>query len=197
MQEYCIKTSNNICFGYLLELPQWGNSNKYPKHMLCEEWRVKQSLCYISFCPLGILYNNKFILMATSLATNAVVVTRVHCTLVCIMDAWSLNRKYSKIIFIKSVCVSQSGKSYLNIFSKVGSSRMVKCSAPLTLDLEGPRSYSARDCMALLSQSLSLSPLHHLDYNVKQCWKRGKPPNHHLSNCLIYLVKSALWCSFL
>ena len=32
MQEYCIKTANNICFGYLLESPQWGDSNKYPKH---------------------------------------------------------------------------------------------------------------------------------------------------------------------
>ena len=33
---------------------------------------------YVSF--LLILYNSKFILMATSLGTNAVVVTRVHCT---------------------------------------------------------------------------------------------------------------------
>ena len=32
MQEYCIKTSSNICFGYLLESPQWGDSNKYPKY---------------------------------------------------------------------------------------------------------------------------------------------------------------------
>ena len=32
MQEYCIKTSSNICFGYLLESPHWGDSNKYPKH---------------------------------------------------------------------------------------------------------------------------------------------------------------------
>ena len=30
--------------------------------------------------PLSILYNSKFILMATALETNAVVVTRVHCT---------------------------------------------------------------------------------------------------------------------
>ena len=36
MQEYCTKTSSNICLGYLLELPHWGNSNKYPKHMFCE-----------------------------------------------------------------------------------------------------------------------------------------------------------------
>ena len=24
----------NLCFGYLLELPHWGDSNKYPKHVL-------------------------------------------------------------------------------------------------------------------------------------------------------------------
>ena len=26
-------TSRNICFGYLLESPHWGDSNKYPQHM--------------------------------------------------------------------------------------------------------------------------------------------------------------------
>ena len=79
MQEYCIKTSSYKCFGYLLELPPWGNSNKYPKHMFYEEIRIKQGFSKISFCPLRILYNSKFIIMATSLGTNAVVVTRVHC----------------------------------------------------------------------------------------------------------------------
>ena len=78
MQEYCIKTSSNICFGYLLESPHRGDSNKYPKHMFYEEIRIKQGLSYISFCPLRDLYNSKFILMATSLGTNAIVVTRVH-----------------------------------------------------------------------------------------------------------------------
>ena len=95
MQEYCIKNfkqhmfwifvriaSFNICFGYLLESPQWGDSNKYPKHMLCEEIRIKQGLCYVLFFPLRILYNSKFILMATALETNAVVVTRVHCMII-------------------------------------------------------------------------------------------------------------------
>ena len=76
---YCIKTSSNLCFGYLLELPHWGNSNKYSKHMFYEEIIMKQGLCYISFCPLRLLYNRKFILMATSPETYAVVVTRVHC----------------------------------------------------------------------------------------------------------------------
>ena len=72
------KNSSNICFGYLLESPHRGDSNNYPKHMFCEEIRIKQGLSYISFCPLRIHYNSKFILM-TSLVTNAVVVTRVHC----------------------------------------------------------------------------------------------------------------------
>ena len=43
---------------------------------------MKQGFSYISFCPLRILYSSKFILMATSLGTNAVVVTRVHCIII-------------------------------------------------------------------------------------------------------------------
>ena len=81
MQEYCIKISSNICFGYLLELTQQGNSNKYPKHMFYEEIRIKQGLSFKTICPLRILYNREFILMATALGTNAVVVVvmRVSC----------------------------------------------------------------------------------------------------------------------
>ena len=37
-----------------------------------------RSFC-ISFCPLRILYNSKFIIMATSLRTMLSCVTRVHC----------------------------------------------------------------------------------------------------------------------
>ena len=48
--------------------------------MFCEEIRIKQGISYISFCPLRVLYNSKFMLMATSLVTNAVIVMRVHCT---------------------------------------------------------------------------------------------------------------------
>ena len=44
-----------------------------------EEIKIKEGLPYISFCPLRILYNSKFILMAILLGTNSVVVTRVHC----------------------------------------------------------------------------------------------------------------------
>ena len=79
MQDYCIKTSSKICFGYLLESPHSGDSNKNPKHMFCEEIRIKQCLSYISFCPLKSLYNSKFILIATLSAINAAVVTRAHC----------------------------------------------------------------------------------------------------------------------
>ena len=46
--------------------------------MFYEEIRIKQGLSNISFCPLRILYSCKFIIMATSSRTNAVVVTRVH-----------------------------------------------------------------------------------------------------------------------
>ena len=73
------KTLKNICFEYLLESPQSGDSNKYPKHILYEEIRTKQGLSYISFCPLRILCSSKLIIMATYFGTNAVVVTSVHC----------------------------------------------------------------------------------------------------------------------
>ena len=45
--------------------------------MFYEKIRTKQDLSYISVCSLSILYNGKFIVMTTSLGTNAVV-TRVH-----------------------------------------------------------------------------------------------------------------------
>ena len=47
--------------------------------MFYKEIGIKQGLSYISFCPLRFLYISKFIIMATSLRTNDVVVTRVHC----------------------------------------------------------------------------------------------------------------------
>ena len=81
MQKHCIKSSSNICFGYLLELPQRGDSNKYPKHMFYVKIRIKRSLSYILLCPFRILYNSKFIIMETILGANAIVVTRVHFSL--------------------------------------------------------------------------------------------------------------------
>ena len=41
VQEYCMKTASNICFGYLLELPHRDDSNKYPKHVFYKEVRIK------------------------------------------------------------------------------------------------------------------------------------------------------------
>ena len=51
--------------------------------MFCEEISTKEDLSYISInmYSLSILYNGKFILMAASLGTNAVVVMRVQCKL--------------------------------------------------------------------------------------------------------------------
>ena len=72
MQECCIKTSSNICFGHLLEINE--AILTYPKHMFYEEIRIKQSFSYISYCPLRILYKSKFILMATSLGNKC-----CHC----------------------------------------------------------------------------------------------------------------------
>ena len=57
MRNY-VKVLHNIFkqhfIGYLLESPQTGHSNKYPKHMFYEEIRIKQGLSYITFCPLRI-----------------------------------------------------------------------------------------------------------------------------------------------
>ena len=47
MQKYCIKSSSNICFGYLLESPHWGDSNKYSKHVLYEEINIKQGRSFL------------------------------------------------------------------------------------------------------------------------------------------------------
>ena len=49
--------------------------------MFYEEIRTKQDISNISVCSLIILYNSKFLLMARSLGTNAVIVMRVHCIL--------------------------------------------------------------------------------------------------------------------
>ena len=56
---------------------------------------MKQCLSYLSFCPLGILYNSKLILMATSLGTIAVVVTRVHCICMRTSSCFYLNYGFS------------------------------------------------------------------------------------------------------
>ena len=74
MQEQWIKNSSNICFGYLL---QCYNHLIFPKHIFCKEIRIRHACI---FYPLRVLYNSKFILMATSLGITAVVVARVHCT---------------------------------------------------------------------------------------------------------------------
>ena len=81
------KLSRSIIIQYFKQQMFWifvriahrGDSNKYPKQTFYREIRIKYGVCCISFCSLRILYNSKFILMATSFGTNAVVVTRVHC----------------------------------------------------------------------------------------------------------------------
>ena len=58
MRNYA-KTLHNIFkqhMFWIFELPQSGNSNKYPKHMFCEEIRIKQGL---SYTEQQIHYNGK------------------------------------------------------------------------------------------------------------------------------------------
>ena len=76
--------------------------------MFYEETRIKQGLSYISLCPLSILYNSKFILMAASFGTNAVVVTRVHCTYIALYKALFLNPIFICLFFLyKNICCSR------------------------------------------------------------------------------------------
>ena len=35
-----VNTPRNICWGYLLELPQRGNSSKYPQHIVLGVYKV-------------------------------------------------------------------------------------------------------------------------------------------------------------
>ena len=75
MPEYCNKYfKETYSFESLLESPQWGDSNIYPKHIINKEIKTKQDISYILICSLSILYNSKFILIAMSSETNAVVV---------------------------------------------------------------------------------------------------------------------------
>ena len=60
-------------FGYLLELPHRGDSNKYTKRMIYKRTIKKYPL-------LKFLYNSKFDFTAKSLVTNTVIVTRVLCS---------------------------------------------------------------------------------------------------------------------
>ena len=55
MQKYFIISSSNICFGYLLESPQRGDSNKYPKHMFYEEIKKTRPFLHIILSIKGSL----------------------------------------------------------------------------------------------------------------------------------------------
>ena len=54
--------------------------------MFSEEIITKHDLSFISICSFSILYNSNFILTATSLGTNPVVVARVHCTIISLVE---------------------------------------------------------------------------------------------------------------
>ena len=84
-------TPRNTCCGYLLELPPWGDSNKYPPNMFLGVIKGKKSfLSFIVLVHVGILYSDKFFLTADSWKTNAVVVTKVLCTTTMVIRYHSL-----------------------------------------------------------------------------------------------------------
>ena len=56
--------------------------------------KTRSFFFYISFCPFRILYNSKFILMATFLGSDAVIVTRVHhINLHCVLGEFPTSSK--------------------------------------------------------------------------------------------------------
>ena len=76
MQEYNTYFKKHM-FLIFVRIASVRQSNKYPKHMFYEEFRIKEAFLTQSFCILRILYNNKFILRAASLGTNYAVVMKV------------------------------------------------------------------------------------------------------------------------
>ena len=80
MQKHCIKSSSNICFEYLLESSQRGNSNTYLKHMFYEEIRIKQGLFMHIILSIKDSSQQQIHYNGNILERNTVVVTRVHCT---------------------------------------------------------------------------------------------------------------------
>ena len=89
-EKLCKNIASKLQATYVLEeSPQWGNSNKYPKHMFYEEIIIKQGLYYISFCPLRILlqqqihfngniFGNKCFKFVLTRVHYMVWITRVH-----------------------------------------------------------------------------------------------------------------------
>ena len=58
-----------------------GDSNKYPKHVFYEGKKktTTKNKKTKSFSRIILLYSSKFILMTMSLASTAIVETKVHC----------------------------------------------------------------------------------------------------------------------
>ena len=75
--------------------------------------RIEQGFSYILYCPLRILYNKKFVIMATFLGPNAVVVTRVHCIVLLEQTQRAVNMRicifYIHCLFSCSVEIVEDG----------------------------------------------------------------------------------------
>ena len=68
MQEYCIIKFKQLMFWIFVRIAFFeAILTNIQNIVFYEEIKTKHDLSYISFCTLRILYNSKFILMATSL----------------------------------------------------------------------------------------------------------------------------------
>ena len=78
-------TSTSICFGYLLELPQWGDSYKYPKHMFYEENKNKTMPFLHMILRIKVSLQQQ--IHFTRNIFGNIVVRRVHCKRAVMADA--------------------------------------------------------------------------------------------------------------
>ena len=72
---YAARLWEDIRFGYLLESPRRGDSNKNTNHLIYKRTVQKYPLLVL----IKFLYDSEFDFTAKSLVTNIVVITRVLC----------------------------------------------------------------------------------------------------------------------
>ena len=95
-QKSGFNTSRNVCFGYWIEFPHWGSSNKHLKHMFYKEIRIKPFLTYHSGPTCSKL---------TMFLVNV------------LLKFWSWNMAYMLIFLLKKMWVAFAFAKATHIFS--------------------------------------------------------------------------------
>ena len=84
---FTLTSLQNVYFGYLLESPRWGDSNKYPKHMLLEVLNNNVPAYFLINCYLlRVGFRASLIVSITSVfVVSSVGIIRVDCTIPCLL----------------------------------------------------------------------------------------------------------------